>query len=134
MLHRVNPKQAGQLDNISRRFAFFRRLLASYDTDFSHIFPTEWKVGCALTVKWGDVTRYPLFCPHHDIDQLSSFISEDLSSALSKAGPKLTVTVLLDSLQQTTDFESFLGRKFGIPVSILFRLISLTRRLNRSVI
>ena len=52
------PWQAGQLDNISRRFAFFRRLLSTYDTDFSRVFSPEWKVGCALCVKWGDVTRY----------------------------------------------------------------------------
>ncbi|KAF8583856.1 hypothetical protein K439DRAFT_1617197 [Ramaria rubella] len=89
--------QAGQLDNISRRFAFFRRLLSTYDTDFSRIFPPDWRVGCALCVKWGDVTR------------------EDLSSALSKAAPTLNVTLLLDSLQQTTEFEAFIGRKFGIP-------------------
>ncbi|KAF8526023.1 Vps53-like protein [Hysterangium stoloniferum] len=87
--------EAGQLDNISRRFAYFRRLLSTYDTDFSPVFPPEWKVDCALSVKWGDITR------------------EDLSAALSKAAAALSVTLLLESLQQTTDFEIFLGRKFG---------------------
>lgn len=48
--------------------------------------------------------------------------SDDLSSALAKAAPTLTVTLLLDCLQQTMDFEAFLGgKKFGIPVCNLPR-------------
>ena len=57
---------------------------------------------------------------HINKHQLTVLTSEDLSSALSKAGPKLTVILLLDSLQQTTEFETFLGRKFGVPVSIIY--------------
>ncbi|KIJ51343.1 hypothetical protein M422DRAFT_157993 [Sphaerobolus stellatus SS14] len=90
--------EAGQLDNISRRFAYFRRLLSTYDTDYARVFPAEWKVGCALAVKWNEVTR------------------DDLAATLSKVAvaKTLTVTLLLESLQQTTEFEVFLARKLGV--------------------
>lgn len=50
--------QAGHLDNISRRFAYFKRLLGTYDAEFARVFPAEWKVGCALCAKWNEITRY----------------------------------------------------------------------------
>jgi Vps53-like, N-terminal len=41
-----------------------------------------------------------------------------MAALLSKAGKDLTVTVLLDTLQQTKDFELSMGKKFGAPVSL----------------
>lgn len=56
-------------------------------------------------------------------EQLSNaclFHREDLTTVLAKAGATLTVPLLLESLQQTTDFEAFLGKKFGVSVCQLF--------------
>ncbi|GJJ08442.1 hypothetical protein Clacol_002658 [Clathrus columnatus] len=89
--------EAGQLDNISRRFAYFKRLIAKYDADFARVFPIEWKVGYALCTKWNEITR------------------EDLSLALSKVSSKITVSELLDALQETTDFQAYLAQKFKMP-------------------
>jgi hypothetical protein len=41
-----------------------------------------------------------------------------MAALLSKAGKDLTVTVLLDALQQTKDFELSMAKKFGAPVSL----------------
>jgi hypothetical protein len=41
-----------------------------------------------------------------------------MTALLSKAGKDLTVTVLLDTLQQTKDFELSMAKKFGAPVSL----------------
>jgi hypothetical protein len=41
-----------------------------------------------------------------------------MAALLSKAGKDLTVTVLLDTLQQTKDFELSMAKKFGAPVSL----------------
>lgn len=41
----------------------------------------------------------------------------DMAALLSKAGKDLTVTVLLDALQQTKDFELSMAKKFGASVS-----------------
>ncbi len=41
-----------------------------------------------------------------------------MAALLSKAGKDLTVTVLLDALQQTKDFELSMAKKFGASVSL----------------
>ena len=55
---------------------------------------------------------------------------------LDKAGAELTVTVLLETLQHVTDFESSIGRRFAMFVGIRARipvlcvdLLSLTLRI-----
>lgn len=42
-----------------------------------------------------------------------------MAALLSKAGKDLTVTVLLDALQQTKDFELSLAKKFGASVGFI---------------
>ena len=44
----------------------------------------------------------------------------DMAALLSKAGKDLTVTVLLDALQQTKDFELSMAKKFGASVGLSF--------------
>ena len=41
-----------------------------------------------------------------------------MAALLSKGGKDLTVTVLLDALQQTKDFELSMAKKFGAPVGL----------------
>lgn len=50
--------EAGQLDNLSRRFAWFRRLLQTHETEQGRVFPAEWKVGWFITAKFIEITRY----------------------------------------------------------------------------
>ena len=47
---------------------------------------------------------------------------DDMTALLSKAGSKLTVKQLLDTLQETMEFEASITRKFGTSVrrSILY--------------
>lgn len=49
--------EAGQLDNISRRFAWFRRLLQTHEVEQGRVFPSEWKVGWHLLAKFSEITR-----------------------------------------------------------------------------
>ena len=49
-------QEAGQLDNISRRFAWFHRLLQSYDVEQGRIFPAEWRVAWHLLAKFVSIT------------------------------------------------------------------------------
>lgn len=49
--------EAGGLDNISRRFAWFRRLLTGHETEAGRAFPVEWKVGWELFAKFVEITR-----------------------------------------------------------------------------
>ncbi|RDX42721.1 hypothetical protein OH76DRAFT_1362271 [Lentinus brumalis] len=90
--------EAGQLDNLSRRFAWFRRLLQTHETEQGRVFPAEWKVGWFLTAKFIEITR------------------DDMTALLSKAGSKLTVKQLLDTLAETMDFEASVAKKYSTPL------------------
>ncbi|KZO91109.1 hypothetical protein CALVIDRAFT_542078 [Calocera viscosa TUFC12733] len=89
--------EAGQLDNISRRFAWFKRVLNVHDEERAGVFPKEWKVEQYLCAKFTDITR------------------DDLAVALTRAGQKLTVTLLLESLKETLEFEQSMAKKFEVP-------------------
>ncbi|KAI5123978.1 hypothetical protein M0805_006390 [Coniferiporia weirii] len=96
--------EAGQLDNLPRRFAFFRRTLQTHDSEKARVFPPEWQVGQHMCSKFIDFTR------------------EDFSILLEKAGGSLTNSTLMQSLQQALDFESFIGKKYGMALSDLLKL------------
>lgn len=89
--------QAGSLDNISRRYAWFNRLLKTYDMEHSQVFPPYWKVNEQLANAFCESTR------------------DDFKSILQRAsgGQALNVDLLLSSLQETLDFEHSLEKKFA---------------------
>ncbi|KAJ7772691.1 Vps53-like protein [Mycena maculata] len=89
--------EAGQLDNISRRFAWFRRLLQTHEVEQGRVFPSDWKVGWHLLAKFSEITR------------------DDLAALLSKTGTSLSVKALLDNLQLTADFENSMVKKWATP-------------------
>lgn len=49
--------EAGQLDNISRRFSWFKRLLQTHELEQGRVFPGEWKVAWHLLAKFTEITR-----------------------------------------------------------------------------
>ncbi|KAI0305491.1 Vps53-like protein [Multifurca ochricompacta] len=100
--------EAGQLDNISRRYAWFRRILGTHEIGLGRAFLSEWKVGWWLVAGFIDITR------------------GDMTALLSKAGKDLTVTTLLDVLQQTKDFELSMAKKFGVPLQDILQETSST--------
>jgi hypothetical protein len=54
----AEANEAGGLDNISRRFAWFRRLLQTHDVEAGRVFPKEWRVEWWLFAKFLEITRY----------------------------------------------------------------------------
>ncbi|TFK44162.1 Vps53-like protein [Crucibulum laeve] len=98
--------EAGQLDNISRRFAWFKRLLNSHELEQGRVFPSEWRVGWHLLAKFSEITR------------------DDLSTLLVKARSSLTVKSLLDNLQLTTEFETSMARKWATPFHDILKATS----------
>lgn len=112
--------EAGQLDNISRRFAWFRRLLQTHDVEQGRVFPSEWRVGWHLLAKFTVITR----CESRPFASgILTLDREDLSALLSKAGPSLTVKSLLDNIQITTEFESSMSRKWATSVRVHITLV-----------
>jgi vacuolar protein sorting-associated protein 53 len=49
--------EAGQLDNITTRFGWFRRSLQTHETETGRVFPGDWQVGWHLTSKFIEITR-----------------------------------------------------------------------------
>ncbi|PFH49037.1 hypothetical protein AMATHDRAFT_64066 [Amanita thiersii Skay4041] len=88
-------EEAGQLDNISRRFAWFKRMLQTHEIEQGRVFPVEWRVGWHLLAKFTQITR------------------EDFAALLSKAGSSLSVKSLLDNLQLVVEFESAMSKKWA---------------------
>ncbi|KAJ4296983.1 Vacuolar protein sorting-associated protein 53 [Collariella sp. IMI 366227] len=92
--------EAGSLDNIGRRYAWFKRMLKTHEEEHAAIFPPHWRVGETLGMAFCDGTR------------------EDFKGILEKSmrridGAKVDVNLLLRCLQETMDFEQSLERRFA---------------------
>lgn len=92
-------EEAGSLDNISRRYSWFKRMLKTYDDDHATLFPTTWRVNEMLANAFCESTR------------------EDFRAILSRSmrradGQTLDVDLLLSCLQETLEFEHSLERRF----------------------
>ncbi|KAL9050653.1 MAG: hypothetical protein Q9162_006512 [Coniocarpon cinnabarinum] len=96
-------EEAGSLDNISRRYAWFNRMLQTYDHQHAAIFPPHWRVNEMLANAFCQSTR------------------EDFKGILQRSskradGQSLDVGLLLSCLQETLEFEHALERRFAQDV------------------
>jgi vacuolar protein sorting-associated protein 53 len=96
-------EEAGSLDNISRRYSWFRRMLKTYDEEHAAMFPAFWRVNEMLANAFCESTR------------------EDFRGILSRSlrrtdGPSLDADLLLSCLQETLDFEHSLEKRFATTV------------------
>ncbi|PKK67113.1 vacuolar protein sorting-associated protein 53 [Rhizophagus irregularis] len=87
--------EIASLDNTSRRYAWIKRVLKSFDEEKADIFPLHWNVSEVLCSKFCEITR------------------EDLVKTLSRAGNELDVKTLLKNLQLTLEFENQLLKRFA---------------------
>jgi hypothetical protein len=92
--------EAGQLDNVARRFAWFRRILKIYDEEHASVFEEgqikEWHVAKELIRKFTEITR------------------EDVRSVLIRTQGKLNVSVLLEALNTSIEFEKAMSKRLGM--------------------
>ncbi|KAI8060946.1 Vps53-like protein [Gongronella butleri] len=85
-------EEVSQIDNISRRYAFFKRVLKTFDEDHADIFPADWCISGRLADK---------FC---------AFTKTDLEQILANRQPDMMD--LLKALQMTIEFESQLAKRY----------------------
>lgn len=88
--------EAGSLDNIGRRYSWFKRLMRTYEDEHAAIFPPSWRVAELLATAFCDGTR------------------EDFRGILERTmrgGSGVDVNLLLSCLQETLDFEQSLDRQ-----------------------
>lgn len=96
--------EAASLDNISRRYSWFKRMLKTYDDQHAAIFPSHWRVDEMLANAFCEGTR----------DDFKAILAKSIRRA---DGQTLDVNLLLSCLQETLDFEHGLERKFTNSVS-----------------
>ncbi|CBQ72399.1 related to VPS53-subunit of VP51-54 complex, required for protein sorting [Sporisorium reilianum SRZ2] len=87
--------EAGQLDNVSRRFAWFRRILKIHEDEHAAAFPEHWKAERWLIRRFADVTK------------------EDLRSVLIREQSRLNVSTLMEALNSTLEFEAAISRRYN---------------------
>lgn len=93
--------EAGSLDNISRRYSWFNRMLKTYDMEHATIFPAHWKVNEMLANAFCEGTR----------DDFKAILQRSIRRADGQQAG-LDVNLLLSCLQETLNFEHSLERKF----------------------
>jgi vacuolar protein sorting-associated protein 53 len=91
--------EAGSLDNISRRYSWFNRMLKTYDREHASIFPPHWRVGEMLANAFCEGTR----------DDFKAILQR---SVRRTDGQPLDVNLLLSCLQETMNFEHSLETRF----------------------
>lgn len=91
-------EEAGSLDNISRRYSWFKRMMKTYDEEHANIFPASWRVNEVLANAFCESTR----------DDFKGILSRSVRS-----GQTIDVNLLLSCLQETLDFEHSLDRRFA---------------------
>ncbi|KAL7331154.1 Vacuolar protein sorting-associated protein 53 [Mucor circinelloides] len=85
-------EEVSQLDNVSRRYAFLKRILKVCDDEHAEIFPTSWAVSARVCEKFCEYTR-------SDLD------------VVMKNNP-CDVKDLLKALQLTIEFEGQLNKRY----------------------
>jgi hypothetical protein len=92
--------EAGSLDNISRRYSWFSRMMKTYDVEHATIFPSYWKVNEMLANSFCEGTR----------DDFKAILQRSMRKG---DGQPLDVDLLLSCLQETLNFEHSLERRFA---------------------
>ena len=92
--------EAGSLDNIGRRYSWFKRMMKTHEDEHASIFPPHWHATELLATAFCDGTR------------------EDFKGILERSmrrgdGNKVDVNLLLSCLQETLDFEQSLETKLS---------------------
>lgn len=90
--------EAGSLDNISRRYSWFNRMIKTYDVEHASIFPPHWRVGEMLANAYCEGTR----------DDFKAILQRSMRRT---EGPPLDVNLLLSCLQETLNFEHSLAKR-----------------------
>ncbi|KAI9492204.1 vacuolar protein sorting 53 [Zychaea mexicana] len=88
-----SAEEVSQLDNISRRYAWLKRLLKTLDEKHADIFPPQWCVTARVCEQFCNYTR------------------SDMEQVLA-ASPQPDVKELLHALQLTIEFEAQLTKRY----------------------
>ncbi|PHH83453.1 hypothetical protein CDD82_769 [Ophiocordyceps australis] len=92
--------EAGSLDNIGRRYSWFKRMMKTHEDEHANIFPPHWRVNELLAKAFCEGTR-------------DDFVGILERSMRRVEGARVDVNLLLSCLKETLDFEHGLEKRFS---------------------
>ncbi|CAR25900.1 ZYRO0A10714p [Zygosaccharomyces rouxii] len=89
--------EAGSLENLSRRYIFFKKVLNNFNSKFARYFLAEWEMPLRLTSTFFKMT------------------AKDLEILLKKEfqGKDASIDLFMGALQETLDFEKYIDVRFS---------------------
>ncbi|EDO17644.1 hypothetical protein Kpol_1004p18 [Vanderwaltozyma polyspora DSM 70294] len=93
--------EAGSLENLPRRYIFFKKILNNYNSNFSPFFADTWEIPQKLTSKFYSMTR----------KDLQLLLKRELS------GTSPSVDLFMNSLQETLEFEKYIDVRFSRKIT-----------------
>ncbi|ODV76824.1 protein required for protein sorting at the late Golgi [Suhomyces tanzawaensis NRRL Y-17324] len=87
-------EEAGSLENLNRRFIYFKNTLSTVQAKYLKVFPTDWKI---------DLEVSKIFC---------KITSQDIMDLLRRSNSNFDSKKLMDNLFATLEFEKFLNDRF----------------------
>lgn len=88
--------EAGSLENLSRRYIFFKRVLNNFQATFAEYFPAAWEIPLKIT------------------DTFFSMTSKDLKILLKRdLNGQSSIDLFMQALQSTLEFEKYISVKFS---------------------
>lgn len=88
--------EAGSLENLSRRYIFFKKVLNNFQSNTSNYFPADWEIPLRLTDSFFSMTS----------NDLKILLKRDLSDNTS-------IDLFMQALQTTLEFEKYISVKFS---------------------
>lgn len=89
--------EAGSLENLSRRYIFFKKVLNNFNSNYARFFPSEWEMPLKLTTSFYKMTR-------KDSQILLKKEFRDKSPSID---------LFMGALQATLDFEKYIDVRFS---------------------
>lgn len=89
--------EAGSLENLSRRYMFFKKILNNFNSKFAGCFPNSWEMPLALVSKFYEIT----------IKVLEVLLKKELKNK------NHSIDLFMSSLQVTLDFEKYIDVRFS---------------------
>lgn len=90
--------EAGSLENLSRRYIFFKKILNNFNSNFNKFFPQDWEMSLKLATNFYKMTQ-------NDLVVLLKREFRDKNDS--------SINLFMGSLQATLDFEKYIDIRFS---------------------
>ncbi|CCH60845.1 hypothetical protein TBLA_0D03450 [Henningerozyma blattae CBS 6284] len=100
--------EAGSLENLSRRYIYFKKILNKFNTDYNKFFKVEWKMSIRLTTLFYEKTIKDL-----QILLKREFSTTNSSSVSTNTVGSKKIDLFMNCMQTTIEFEKYIDVRFS---------------------